>query len=132
MATTHRRTRAAPVPGGKHAPLPNGLGLPAANAGVRRQVSPPLLILDEEIGQDLIRDRQQRGIDQYDEVWEGLYVMPPLANNAHQDLVTNLAVIAFNVINLEGRGRAQAGANVSDRRTGWKKNYRVPDLVVVL
>jgi Uma2 family endonuclease len=89
-------------------------------------------ILDAGSVVDLIRDRQVRGVDTQDEVWEGVYVVPPLANLAHQDLVIALSAILFHIINLEGRGRVQAGANVSDRRSGWEHNYRSPDIVVAL
>ena len=52
-----------------------------------------------------LRERQKRGIDKYDEVWDGVYVMPPLANNPHQDLVLDLCVILHHVITQERRGR---------------------------
>lgn len=81
---------------------------------------------------DFLRLRQQREVDQYDEVWEGVYVVPPLAKLPHQGLVHSLSVILHNVVNLEGRGTVYPGANVSDRRTGWEHNYRCPDIVVVL
>ena len=34
----------------------------------------------------LIRDRRESGGDRYDEVWDGVYVMSPLADNEHQQL----------------------------------------------
>src|SRR5947209_12340649 len=89
-------------------------------------------ILDPHLIDAFIRERQQQGIDGPDEVWEGVYTVPPLANNDHQDLATSLAAFLFQVVNLEGRGRIQAGANVSDRRKGWEKRFRGPDVVVVL
>lgn len=89
-------------------------------------------ILDPDLCRRLIRDRQERDIDRYDEVWDGVYVVPPIANNPHQDLVLDLAVVLHGVVVGEGRGRVQAGANVSDRRSGWDHNFRGPDIVVVL
>ena len=89
-------------------------------------------ILEPAIIRELIQERQKRGIDKYDEVWDGVYVMPPLATNPHQDLVAYLTGILFNVITLERRGQVQAGANVSDRRRHWDQNFRAPDVVVVL
>jgi Uma2 family endonuclease len=89
-------------------------------------------ILEPAIIRELIRDRQQRGIDKYDEVWDGVYVMPPLANNPHQRLVMDSTVILYQVITQEGRGQVLPGANVSDRRHHWDKNFRGPDVVVVL
>jgi Uma2 family endonuclease len=91
-----------------------------------------LLVLDEDISEDLIRERRRLGNDRYDEVWDGVYVMPPLASNFHQDLVGDLYAMTREVVYLEGRGRVQPGANVSDRNEDWKENFRVPDVVVVL
>jgi Uma2 family endonuclease len=82
------------------------------------------------LAEDLIRTRQKRGIDKYDEVWDGVYVMPPLANNPHQKLVGFLTPIYHEVV--PQGGQVFPGANVSDRRKTWKENFRCPDLVVVL
>jgi Uma2 family endonuclease len=106
-------------------------GEAAAKARILASTS-EMRILEPAIVRELIRERQKRGIDKYDEVWDGVYVMPPLATNPHQTLVAYLTGILFNVITLEGRGRVQAGANVSDRRRHWEQNFRAPDVVVVL
>jgi Uma2 family endonuclease len=90
------------------------------------------LVLDSGVGRQLIRERKEKGIDGHDEVWEGVYVMSPLASLEHQDLAIDFANILSEVVKKPGLGRVHAGANVSDRRTNWKKNYRVPDIVVVL
>src|SRR5262249_23087002 len=76
--------------------------------------------------------RQVRGVDTYDEVWEGVYVVPPLANLHHQDFTGDLYDIFHGVVRSEKRGRVQPGANVSDRRTDWETSFRVPDIVIVL
>jgi Uma2 family endonuclease len=89
-------------------------------------------ITDPAAAHDYIRQRLALGLDRYDEVWDGVYVVASLANNPHQDVVSALAALFFFAINLEARGRVLPGANVSDRREGWEKNYRVPDVVVVL
>jgi Uma2 family endonuclease len=90
------------------------------------------LMLEDELFLDLVRDRQRKGIDLYDEVWEGVYVMPSMPSLAHQRLVHALEVVLDAVVVEPGRGEVYPGANVSDRRTDWKENFRVPDLVVVL
>lgn len=89
-------------------------------------------ILDPTVSHDFIQQRQERDIDKYDEVWEGVYVVPVYPTNEHQDIVTGLVVILHPIVALEGGGRVQAGANVSDRRVGWDHNVRGPDVVVVL
>src|SRR6266702_7121997 len=90
----------------------------------------------EVFASDLVREivtaRQQREVDRYDEVWEGVYIVPPLAQNPYQDVVIGLSVVLFNIVQLEGRGRVHPGANVSDRKANWVYNYRCPDVVAVL
>ena len=105
-------------------------GLPAARQRIQERIS-QVRILDLVQAQALIRVRQEQGLDSYDEVWNGVYIVPPLANNPHQNLVGLLTAILYEVIVLPGQGLVQPGVNVSDRRAGWEDNYRVPDLVVV-
>ena len=90
------------------------------------------LVLDPDVSRQLVRERKETGIDRYDEVWEGVYVMSPLASLSHQELVDDFCGIFREVVKKPGLGRVQPGANVSDRRIHWKRNYRVPDVVVVL
>src|SRR5436309_1159729 len=97
-----------------------------------RKAAREVRILDPGLIDLFIRDRQERGADGPDETWEGVYTVPPLPNNEHQDVATALASFLFQVVTLEGRGRVQAGANVSDRREGWEHKFRGPDVVVVL
>ena len=91
-----------------------------------------VLITDAVLAGSLLEQRRISGRDRYDEVWDGVYVMSPMADNQHQDLATELAAILRMIIDWQGRGRTLAGANVSDRRDDWTKNYRVPDLAVFL
>ncbi len=92
---------------------------------------PRALILEPSLVRKLIRDRQTRGIDRYDEVWDGVYVMPPLASNPHQGLMADMYLTVREVVPRD-RGEVFPGANVSDRREGWEKSFRAPDVVVVL
>lgn len=89
-------------------------------------------ILDKNIALDWIQQRQKLGIDMFDEVWEGVYVVPPLATNPHQGQSGAFYRILHEVVEAPGRGSVYPGANVSDRRKNWKKNFRCPDNVVVL
>jgi Uma2 family endonuclease len=84
-----------------------------------------------ELRQMILR-RRGLEIDHKDEVWDGVYVIMPDPTLTHQQIVTRLTSILVMVINNAGRGQALAGSNVSDRRSGWKRNFRVPDVVVVL
>jgi Uma2 family endonuclease len=80
----------------------------------------------------LIRERRECGGDRYDEVWDGVYVMSPLADNEHQELGLDLGA-AIKLAMCSGKGmRIFPGCNVSDRPLRWKKNYRCPDVAVFL
>jgi Uma2 family endonuclease len=90
-----------------------------------------LMVLDLELADQLKAQRQASGADRYDEVWEGVYMMAPLANNEHQHLQLGLAAAIKNAVGWGTPVQVLAGANVSDREAGWEHNYRCPDVVVV-
>jgi Uma2 family endonuclease len=90
------------------------------------------LVQDFDLARQLIAERRRQGHDRFDEVWEGVYVMNPLPNNEHQELVGRLTHLLGTVILEPQLGNVLPGANVSDREHGWKKNYRCPDVVVFL
>jgi hypothetical protein len=46
-----------------------------------------LLVLDKLVERRLRAQRKAWGVDHHDEVWEGVYVMSPIADNEHQTLV---------------------------------------------
>ena len=90
------------------------------------------LIHDRDIERRMIARRRRLGHDRFDEVWNGMYVMAPMANDEHQDFVTGLATLLRMTVQFPKLGAVRAGVNVSDRKAGWKKNYRVPDVAVFL
>ena len=89
----------------------------------------PLLVTDPRDQQRLIAERQASGADRFDEVWEGTYVMAPLADDEHQELQARL-VHYFQIAAPDAKVRA--GVNVSDRAEDWTGNYRCPDVAVFL
>jgi hypothetical protein len=89
-------------------------------------------ILDPDLCRAIIRQRQRQGIDRHDEVWQGVYVVPPLANNPHQRLVLDFSTVCSSVVGPVIKGEVLPGANVSDRHEGWEQHFRAPDVVVVL
>ena len=93
---------------------------------------PQVLVKDADLADELIQERKRTGANRYDEVWEGMYVMPSMPNNAHQLLVGDLGDVFSEVVKKARLGQSYPGANVSDRRKGWEYNHRVPDLLVVL
>jgi Uma2 family endonuclease len=91
-----------------------------------------LLINDPEQVRRLIRERRRSGGDRYDEVWNGVYVMSPLADNEHQKLILNLSAALLATVGTREGASVFAGANVSDRPDDWTKNFRCPDVLVFL
>jgi hypothetical protein len=91
-----------------------------------------MIVLDPSEQRRLKRERALTGADCFDEVWDGVYMMSPLVNNEHQFLALELAHVIRAVVNVPRDGLVFAGCNVSDRETGWKKNYRCPDVAVFL
>lgn len=90
------------------------------------------LITDQDLEDRLVAQRRANGTDKFDEVWDGVYVIAPMANNEHQDLVDELCTILTIVVKWQGLGRVNPGVNVSDRTTNWQENYRCPDVAVFL
>jgi len=90
-----------------------------------------LQIDDPRTEHALIEQRRACGIDQFDEVWEGVYIMAPASNIEHQGLVWALGRMLGDVVVDPGIGRVYPGVNVTDR-DDWQQNFRVPDIAVFL
>ena len=92
----------------------------------------PSLILPRDDLKRMIRRRRRLGLDRYDEVWEGVYVMAPLANNEHQFFATRISSVILTALDFRNDIICLAGANISDRPERWTKNFRCPDVAVFL
>ena len=90
------------------------------------------LVLDPDVEERIKAERAASGGDRYDEVWEGVYMMAPLADDEHQDLQTQLGGVLLVRLGWTGLGQVRTGVNVSDREEDWTKNYRCPDVAVFL
>jgi len=90
------------------------------------------VILDRGLERMMIARRRRLGIDGRDEVWDGVYVMAPEADVEHQEFAFDLAAVFAEAIRRAGLGRCTHGVNISDRKRGWIKNFRVPDAAVFL
>ena len=89
-----------------------------------------MIVLDRDLEKRLIRKRRAIGSDRFDEVWDGVYVMSPVADNEHSDVIADLIfVFKSALLGLPGV-RVSAAVNLSDREDEWRKNYRCPDLAV--
>ncbi len=90
------------------------------------------VILDRRLERAMVARRRRLGIDGRDEVWNGVYVMAPEADVEHQEFAFDLAAVFAEAIKRPGLGRCTHGVNISDRKRGWTKNFRVPDAAVFL
>jgi Uma2 family endonuclease len=91
-----------------------------------------VMVLDPDVEERLLAERVGTDGDQYDEVWEGVYVVTPLPNNDHQEIVGDFVSVFREVIRRPGLGKVFPGVNLSDREEDWKQNYREPDVAVFL
>jgi Uma2 family endonuclease len=90
------------------------------------------VIMDRDLAEQLRQQRAESGLDRWDEVWEGTYMMAPLPNAEHQQIALRLGAIFEECIGWNDEAVVLAGTNVSDRHKDWEKNYRCPDVVVYL
>lgn len=90
------------------------------------------LITDRLLEERLIAERQASGADRFDEVWDGVYVMNPMANMEHQRVATEFSAALLFALKANPAAAVIGPVNVSDREKGWTHNYRIPDVVVLL
>src|SRR5690349_19077675 len=91
-----------------------------------------LIVTDPRDQQRLIAQRRAMGGDRFDEVWEGDYVMAPIADNEHQGLAGRLVAAFVQLLGNDRQVHVLPGTNVTDRETDWEQNYRCPDVAVFL
>ena len=91
-----------------------------------------MLVTDPFLEERLKLQRKEWGADRYDEVWEGVYVMSPIPNVEHQDIVASFTAIFKEIIGWSGLGVVLPGVNLTEREDDWEFDYRVPDVAVAL
>ena len=91
-----------------------------------------LMITDPAEVRKLKAERELSPSAPRDEVWDGVYVMSPMADFEHQVFVGRLTAAFITLVDLLGGGNVLPGLNVSDRIEGWKANYREPDVAIYL
>ncbi|MBI3269285.1 MAG: Uma2 family endonuclease [Planctomycetes bacterium] len=77
-----------------------------------------------------LRERHARGLDRFDEMWEGELHMVPPPSFEHQDMATELSYFFRLECRRLEHGRVVAGAGLHDPQNP-EKNYRAPDLTFV-
>jgi Uma2 family endonuclease len=90
------------------------------------------VITDPNLESRLRAERKLSGADRFDEVWEGIYLISPLADIEHQRLQFRLATAFQLLLGAQSPAIILAGVNVSDRELQWEHNYRCPDVAVFL
>jgi Uma2 family endonuclease len=90
------------------------------------------LLLDPGLVNRLKKERALTGADRFDEVWNRVYVMAPIANNEHQYLALQICLAILGVVKMPDEGLVFPGVNVTDREDDWTKNYRCPDVAAFL
>lgn len=91
-----------------------------------------VLVIDPDTARRIKSEREASDHAQHDEVWDGVYIVSPIANNPHQRIIGQLTLAFLNVTDIDGGDQVFPGMNVSDCEEGWLHNYRVPDVAVVL
>jgi Uma2 family endonuclease len=91
-----------------------------------------VVVLDPRDLKKIIRERRSTGADRLDEVWNGVYVMSPSADNLHQFLAGMFVHTILQAVGDDRQLVVLPGANVSDREDDWRRNYRCPDVLVFL
>jgi Uma2 family endonuclease len=79
-------------------------------------------VTDEELA-----DRRLKGLDRWDEMWDGVLHMVPAPSLEHQRLLDRMIGFLEPHLRTSGRGRLVSGINVF----GDAGNYRIPDLTFV-
>jgi len=91
-----------------------------------------MLIENPRLEEELIAQRKAWDADQHDEVWEGVYFMPPIANTDHQRMIIRFSSVLVTTIDAPGLGIALPGVNLAASAEVWEHDYRVPDVVAFL
>ncbi|HAK94270.1 MAG TPA: hypothetical protein DCM87_04535 [Planctomycetes bacterium] len=92
-----------------------------------------MMILDAELEARLRAQRRMWGADKFDEVWGGVYMMAPLLNDEHQEIVARLIRVFEEVLGDAGLARVRAGVNLAGLDADdWTLDFRVPDVAVFL
>jgi Uma2 family endonuclease len=99
-------------------------------AGLTGRVDLAILIFDPEKESRVRKLWPDTDDDRWTEVWDGVTVTSPLANNEHQEVVGELLQVLRVLFTGQG-GVVLPGVNLSDRTPDWTANYRCPDAVVL-
>lgn len=84
-----------------------------------------LHVTDEELA-----ERHRRGLDRFDEMWEGVLHMAPAPDYEHQRIVTAIAGFLPSLCERRRRGVLVIGINVFNEASA-APDYRIPDFTFI-
>lgn len=91
-----------------------------------------VLVTDPDLAAETRAKRSTSDGDKWNEVWDGVLVMPTLPNDEHQDIQNSLQFVLTEIYGRAGLGKVRGGVNVTDRHPDWMENFRGPDVVLYL
>lgn len=81
-----------------------------------------------ELLEELLEERRRKGLDRWDEVWDGVYHMVPSPTEEHQRLALRLGAVLLPLVEARGLRIAQ---DLELHRPGTNRDdYKIPDLMV--
>jgi hypothetical protein len=92
----------------------------AADAVLWGVIAMLTLVTDPAISLRLIQQRRDLGIDLFDEVWEGMYVMTPAPDDEHQRLsmmLVHVLQLSFRLV--EGDKRPKINVRHGEGERNW-------------
>ena len=79
---------------------------------------------------DVLAWRERRGLNKWDEMWDGVLHMPPMPNYDHQDLEVDLQTFLKTLWAKPIRAKVLHQVNLASIG-GWPDDFRIPDLVLL-
>lgn len=92
----------------------------------------PLRAVVPVVPEYLLEWRRAAGVDRWDEMWDGVLHMTPTPNRMHQDFEWWFETWLRNNWATRSRGIVNHQMSVAPNAKQWTRNYRVPDLSLVL
>ncbi|MFO0803170.1 MAG: Uma2 family endonuclease [Gemmataceae bacterium] len=91
-----------------------------------------VMVTDPVWAEEISSKRIGTDANRWNEMWNGVLVMPTLPNNQHQEIQNRIQFALTAAFEMSGRGKVFGGVNVTDTDEGWLQNHRCPDVVLYL
>ncbi|HEY2911465.1 MAG TPA: Uma2 family endonuclease [Gemmataceae bacterium] len=92
----------------------------------------PILLTDPKLKASVRASRAAADGDKWNEVWDGVLVMPTLPNDEHPEIQCRLMFPLTQLFEMTQRGKVRAGVDITDRSDDWKQNFRGPGIALYL